>query len=332
MTNTALLEVSDLTVRYGDPQHSALAVDQVSFHVGVSDSLGIIGESGCGKSTTLYSICRLLPKNALISSSGLFYQGTDLEQLSDDSFRAIRWNQIAMIFQGAMNCLDPVKRVGSLLSEAYSTHNPRATRFQSRARALEVLELVRLPTRVFRSYSHELSGGMRQRVGIALSMTCSPTLLLADEPTTALDVVLQDEILSDLLILQREEHFSFILVTHDLSVASETCARIGVMYAGQLVEIGKARETLQQPSHPYTALLLRSFPSLDMDSSKLMSISGYPPALTEKRIGCRFYERCPLRTSDCAELDIPREAKKRGDKIVCLYPERTHSLWSDNLG
>lgn len=300
-----LLDVRNLVYGYDGPNGFAPIVENVDLSLAKGETLGVIGESGSGKSSLLYAIMRLFRRNARIASGSVSFNGRDLTLLSNAELGDLRWSGIAMVFQGAMNALNPVIRIDSLLIEAFLRHFPNATRSEARLRAEEALDLVQTPRRVASAYAHELSGGMRQRVVIALSLVCRPEILLADEPTTALDVVLQDEIMARLEELRARLEFAMILVSHDLALVAETSERLMVMYAGEIIERGPTRDVLERPMHPYTVGLLRSYPSLDDISATPISIPGSPPAPGFAWKGCRFAARCPLAEPACSEAPPP---------------------------
>lgn len=318
-----LFEVRDLVLEYGTRDHPVRAVDGVSFTIEEGDSLGIIGESGCGKSSLLYAVFRLLRSNARIVSGSVRYHGQDILAMTPDAFRSLRWKEMAMVFQGAMNALNPVIRIGSLLGEAYRQHNPSATKEQVSARVQTMLEMVRIDPRIASSYPHELSGGMRQRVVIAMSLICEPKLLFADEPTTALDVVLQHEIMTELEELKKRMGFALVLVTHDLSLVEARCRQMAVMYAGQFVEIGLTKEIFDLPRHPYSIGLMQSFPAITNDL--LVPIPGAPPNLVQQIVGCRYAPRCPISIGECTTENVylrptGRDASPRGVRCIRTAP------------
>lgn len=293
-----LLEVKNLTVTYSVGGGALRAVQDVSFTVAPSQTLGIVGESGCGKTTLAYALLRLLPQNGRIESGQILFHDEDLVKLSGDQIRAVRWKKISMIFQSAMSSLNPVKRVGDLVIEAARTHEP-ISEAEARTRAAGLFKMVGLDPSALRAYPHELSGGMKQRAVIAMSLVCRPELVIADEPTTALDVVVQDQILQRLQILARQLHLALIVISHDLGVIAEVCRQVIVMYAGQIVEIGDAVAIFKHPRHPYTIGLMNSFPSLTDTRTQLLPLPGSPPDLLHPPHGCRFASRCPLAADIC---------------------------------
>jgi len=300
----AALEVNDLKVEFATQRGSLRAVDGVSFRLEAGQSLGLVGESGCGKSTTAYALMRLLPDNGRISGGQVLVNGKDLVSCSDSDLRSSRWQDIAIVFQNAMTALNPVVRIGDQLAAALMEHQG-VSRSVARERAARVFTSVGLsPTRLMH-FPHEFSGGMKQRAVMALALVCSPKILLADEPTTALDVVAQRQVLELLGALKAELGLTLILISHDISAVAETCERVAVMYAGQIVEDGPTRDTLLNARHPYTRALVASMPSLYADSDALSSIDGGPPDLTMPPPGCRFAPRCPYAQPICTNEPPP---------------------------
>jgi oligopeptide/dipeptide ABC transporter ATP-binding protein len=315
----AILSVRDLRVEIPTPRGVVTAVDGVSLDVPRGGALGLVGESGCGKSMTLRAILGLLPGKAQIAGGELTFDG---EPLSPRSLAGLRGAQIGMVFQEPMTALNPVMRVGDQIAEG-----PRVRLGQSagdaRRRALELLRLVGIPDpeRRYESYPHELSGGLRQRIVIAIALACSPKLLLCDEPTTALDVTIQDQILHLLARLRAEMGLSQVLVTHDLAVVAQSCERVAVMYAARIVETGTVAEVFGAPRHPYTRALLRSVPDFDARRAHLESIAGMPPDLVAPPSGCRFHPRCEIAHDDCASIDPPLIAIGDARATACRYHE-----------
>ncbi len=313
----ALLEVNNLKVYYDMMQGSVKAVDDVSFKIRRGDAFGLAGESGCGKTTVALSIMKLLPKNGRIVSGEMVFEGIDLVKLNEEEMRKIRWKRISMVFQGAMNALNPVHKVGDQIAEAILTHE-KVTEEDALERAKKLLEMVGLPSDTVNNYPHELSGGMKQRVVIAMALACNPDLIIADEPTTALDVIVQAQILKLLDELRKKLNLSLILITHDLSVISELCNKIAIMYAGKLVEIGDVKDIYTNPMHPYTQGLINAFPSIEGPKKKLISIPGSPPDLLNPPSGCRFHLRCP-HAMDICKREEPHlvEIDKKGWYVAC---------------
>ncbi len=316
-----LLVVQDLRTHFKLESGWVRAVDGVSFRLNDGEALGIAGESGCGKTTTALSLVRLLPSNARIrkgSSIELF--GIDLVPKTEDQLRRYRWREISIVFQGAMSALNPVRRVGEQIAEPieFRLGEPKE---RARRRAAELLELVGIPRKRAEAYPHELSGGMRQRVMIAMALACDPAIVIGDEPTTALDVMVQAQILRLLEQLRQELGLSLILITHDLSVIAETCDRTLVMYAGRVVEEGPVRTIFSAPRHPYTSKLLGAFPSIQADRRSLDTIPGLPPDLRDPPSGCRFHPRCPAAMAVCKEIVPPEVLFPDGVRVAChLHP------------
>ena len=294
-----ILSVRDLRTMFATSGGTVRAVDGVSFDVMPGEAFGLVGESGCGKSATCRSIIRLLPEHA-VATGEVRFQGGDLLSLPDESMRRVRGGDISMIFQDPMSALNPVMKVGDQIAEAVTAHTGVGGK-AARARALDLLRLVGIPAaeRRLNEYPHQFSGGMRQRVLIAIALAGDPKVLLADEPTTALDVTIQDQILKLILRLQRELGMSVILVSHDLGVVAQVCQRVAVMYAGQIIEEGDVRQILREPRHPYTIGLLGSLPSLQERQRYLQPIGGAPPSLLDPQAGCRFAPRCRFVEDAC---------------------------------
>ena len=319
-----LLVVEDLRTHFSLDGDTVRAVDGVSFTLQQGEALGIAGESGCGKTTTALSLVRLLPSNARIrkgSSVKLF--GIDLVPKTEDQLRRYRWREVSIVFQGAMSALNPVRRVGEQIAEPieFRLGEPKE---RARRRAAELLELVGIPRKRAEAYPHELSGGMRQRVMIAMALACDPAIVIGDEPTTALDVMVQAQILRLLEQLRQELGLSLILITHDLSVIAETCDRTLVMYAGRVAEEGPVRKIFSAPRHPYTSKLLGAFPSIHADRRSLDTIPGLPPDLRHPPSGCRFHPRCPAVMAVCKEIVPPEVLFPDGVRVAChLHPPGT---------
>jgi oligopeptide/dipeptide ABC transporter ATP-binding protein len=306
MSAAAILEVRDLRVEIPLTRGTVHAVDGATFDLAAGESLGLVGESGCGKSMTLRAILGLLPQPGRIVGGQVLFEGEDLASAAAGRLRDVRGASIGLIFQEPMTALNPVMRVGDQIAEGPMAHMGQSRR-QARARALDLMRQVGIPdpARRARAYPHELSGGMRQRVMIAIALACEPKLILCDEPTTALDVTIQDQILKLLGAMRRDFGVSVVFVTHDLAVVAQTCDRIAVMYAGQVVETGTVDEVFRRPRHPYTLGLLRSVPRFDLVRQTLDSIPGQPPDLVLPPSGCRFHPRCPFAQDDCVSGDFP---------------------------
>jgi peptide/nickel transport system ATP-binding protein len=323
----ALLEIRDLVTEFRTEHGVVRAVDQVSFEIPRSQTLGVVGESGCGKSVTALSIMRLIATPpGRIAGGSIRYGGKDLLALPEDQMRAIRGNRIAMIFQEPMTSLNPVFTVGDQVAEAVRLHQKKS-RADALAVAVEMFRLVGIPSPEERvhSYPHQLSGGMRQRVMIAMALACKPDLLIADEPTTALDVTIQAQILDLLRSLQADLGMSILLITHDLGVVAETCAEVIVMYAGRVVERAATADLFAAPRHHYTAGLLRSVPSYhsggqrDDERGRLQEIKGMVPALWELPKGCKFQGRCPAVQQRCRDEE-PELTQVGASEVRCHFP------------
>jgi peptide/nickel transport system ATP-binding protein len=314
-----LLVVEDLKTYFQLDGATVHAVDGVSFTLRDGEALGIAGESGCGKTTTALSLVRLLPSNARIAGGRIKLYGVDLVQKGDAGLRRIRWREISIVFQGAMNALNPVRTIGEQIAEPIE-ERLGATRGTARRRAEELLELVGIPRKRIGAYPHELSGGMRQRAMIAMALACDPAIVIGDEPTTALDVMIQAQILELLERLRHELGLSLILITHDLSVIAETCDRVLVMYAGRVAEEGPVGEVFRRPRHPYTQKLLAAFPNIHADRRSLEVIPGALPDLRDPPPGCRFAPRCAFAMEVCTTAQ-PAETTFDDVRVACyLYP------------
>jgi oligopeptide/dipeptide ABC transporter ATP-binding protein len=317
MAAAPILSVRGLRVEIPTPHGVVKAVDGVDLDVPRGASLGLVGESGCGKTMTLRAILGLLPGRAHVAGGEVAFDG---ETLAPGAGGRLRGDHIGMVFQETMTALNPVMRVGDQIAEGPRVRLGQSAA-QARARALELLKLVGIPDpeRRMRAYPHELSGGLRQRIVIAIALASEPKLLLCDEPTTALDVTIQDQILHLLARLRAEMGLSMVLVTHDLAVVAQTCERVAVMYAARIVETGTVEEVFGSPRHPYTRALLRSVPDFDERRAELESIAGMPPDLITPPSGCRFHPRCELAHLDCAEIDPPLIPLDRARATACRY-------------
>jgi oligopeptide/dipeptide ABC transporter ATP-binding protein len=321
--SAALLEVRDLQVRIATRRGVVRAVDGVSFDVPRGAALGLVGESGSGKTMTLRAILGLLPPEARITGGQIVFDGQDLVPLPDAQLGRIRGRRVSMIFQEPMSALNPVMRVGPQIAEGPVVHLGYS-RARAAERALELMRRVGIPDpeRRFRAYPHEFSGGMRQRVMIAIALSCDPELILCDEPTTALDVTIQDQILRLLTRLCGETGVSLVFVTHDLPVVAQICDHLAVMYGGRLVERGAAGDLLAAPRHPYTLGLVRSAPDFDEVRESLVPIPGSPPSLITPPPGCRFHPRCAFAEEDCLVTEPPLRLLPGGRATACLHDER----------
>jgi peptide/nickel transport system ATP-binding protein len=318
----AVLEVRNLSINYlTDDGTSLSAVEDVSFSLEQGHSLGLVGESGCGKTTAMLGLLRLLPAEGRIVSGEVWYKDAELLRLSESEMRRFRWSKISLVFQGAMNALNPVRRVGNQIAEAILRHRTVPEGEAAHQRVGELLEMVGITPDMARQYPHQYSGGMRQRAMIAMALACSPDILIADEPTTALDVMIQAQILDLLQELQRELDLSIILVTHDLGVVAELCDDVLVMYGGKTAEYGSVDAIFNDPGHPYTQRLLQAFPDINSPASELASIPGYPPPLDALPPGCRFEPRCICKRDLCAVKSPPLIAIRPGHFVAC-HPGR----------
>lgn len=334
-----LLDVADLRVEYQLQSGTLRAVEAVSFALAKGETMGIVGESGCGKSTLMKALLRLLPANARLSGGAIRFKGQDLVPIGDDEMRRLRWKDIAYVPQSALNALNPVYRIGDQIAEAIMVHRG-ASRKEAWERAKTLFNWVGLEAKRLSAYPHQLSGGMRQRSMIAMALALEPELLVADEPTTALDVVVQDRILQRLLMLQRQLELSLVLVTHDISVVAKVCGRALVMYAGRVAELGSTRQIFKSPFHPYTIGLLNAFPNVKTQARELISIPGYPPDLSKPVAGCAFAPRCPFAVEQCHHVaPVPVEVEP-GHVAAChrldqaeAFREagRRRSTWEQSL-
>jgi oligopeptide transport system ATP-binding protein len=319
--NEPLLSVNNLTVAFPTEDGPAYAVKDLCFDIGPKEVLGLVGESGCGKSMTSLAVLGLVPKPGRIAGGEIRFNGRDLTKLSEEELRAIRGAQIALIPQDPLTSLNPVYTIGNQLCEVITLHQG-VSNADAEKRAIELLELVRLPNARDRihDYPHQFSGGMRQRVMIAMALSCNPELLIADEPTTALDVTVQAQILTLMQEIQRERDTAIILITHDLGVVAEMCHNVAVMYAGRIVEKAPVKTLFKNPLHPYTQGLLKSLPKVDR--SRLDPIEGQPPALTEIPIGCSFEPRCSARLNVCTTAFPAQTDHPESQEVRCYLYEK----------
>lgn len=309
-----ILEVKDFNVTYVNKHKKVYAVKDVSLNIDKGDSLGLVGESGSGKSTLAMALLRLLPKKSTQISGTANFLGKDLVSLSEEELKEIRWKEISVVFQKSMNSLSPVHRIRTQVEDIYRVHNPKASKEEIRHRFTYLLELVNLSDRVYNLYPHELSGGMLQRVSIAISLLHNPKLLIMDEATTALDVVTQGQILDEVVKMEKEMDMTRIMITHDMSVVASSCNKVAVMYAGEIMEMGYVKEVLKEPLHPYTEGLLASFPSLRGKKEKLKGIEGFLPDLSQKYEGCIFAPRCKKAMDICSKK--PTEVRMDNGTVV----------------
>jgi oligopeptide/dipeptide ABC transporter ATP-binding protein len=324
MTTEPLLRVRDLQVEFQLARGTLRAVDGASFEVAPGEALGIVGESGSGKTMALRALVGLLPRGAQITGGTVEIDGVDVTAADENGRRELRGTTVSMIFQEPMTALNPVMRVGDQIAEEPQVRLGMS-RGAARLRALELMRLVGIPDpkRRAAAYPHELSGGMRQRVMIAIALSGDPKLILCDEPTTALDVTIQDQILKLLQSLQRELDVSLVFVSHDLAVIAQTCRRLAVMYAGQVVESGTVEDVFREPRHPYTLGLLRAVPDFEIVRERLASIPGAPPDLAAPPAGCRFHPRCQFVQEDCLQDPVALEELGDDRAVRCLHHDLT---------
>jgi len=320
----SLLEVEDLRIRYKTSEDDVHAVNGVSFSVDGGDNYGLVGESGCGKSTIAHSVLGLLDDNARIDSGTVRFDGQDLLDLSEKEWRDVRWQRISYIPQSAMDSLDPVMTVGKQIRQAIRTHRD-VSKAEAQARVDEVFEIVGLDPARTTDYPHQFSGGMRQRVTIAMALALDPDLIIADEPTTGLDVIVQDKIIHKLLEIQDEIDSSLLLITHDIGVVAETCDDVSVLYGGKVMEQGATRDVLKHPTNPYTMGLKNSFPDIDDFDHQAISIPGSLPDLTEEPTGCVFRNRCPFATDECEDGHPPIEPVEN-QRSACYHTDRVEQF------
>jgi len=323
-TNTPVLEVKNLKTAFKTDDGVLVAVDDVSFSVMAGQTVGVVGESGCGKSVTSLSIMRLIPDPpGKIIGGEILFKGKNLLNLSLEEMRKIRGNEISMIFQEPMTSLNPVFTIGNQIMESVILHQ-KLSKKEAKEKAIEMLRLVGIPSpeRRVDDYPHQLSGGMRQRVMIAMALSCNPSVLIADEPTTALDVTIQAQILELIKGLREKLNMAVVLITHDLGVVAETCDYVVVMYAGKVIEHGTAEDIFLRPSHPYTRGLLKSIPSHDTGAKKqrLETIPGLVPSLLKLPKGCRFQDRCSKKQNKCTDAEPNLENVGAGHSAACFFP------------
>jgi peptide/nickel transport system ATP-binding protein len=300
-----VLKVDNLNMHYETSEGNVTAVKDVSFSINKGESFGLVGESGCGKTSVAMSLLQLQADNAKISSGSIVLDGQDLVGLSENELRKVRWDGISIVFQGAMNAWNPVVKVGEQIREAIREHYPNNSKLENTEKIASLFEMVGLEKSTMDRFPHELSGGMKQRAVIALALSCDPKVVIADEPTTALDVVIQDQILKEIKKVQELLGLSLIYISHDIAVIAEMTDNMAVMYAGRIVEKGPTNKIFSSPKHAYTRLLLESTPSVVGEKKKLRSLDGEPPSLIDDVEGCTFSPRCPDPTEECKNLSIP---------------------------
>ncbi|GGI97755.1 dipeptide/oligopeptide/nickel ABC transporter ATP-binding protein [Alicyclobacillus cellulosilyticus] len=308
-----VLEIEDLSVGYETPNSLVHAVSDVNLTVHEQEILGLVGESGSGKSTLAFAVMRLLKGDAVVTKGRVRVAGQDVYALTPAELRSFRWKKMSMVFQSAMNALNPVMTVETQIVDTLLAHQPDWSRERALARARELLELVRIDAKHLKSYPHELSGGMRQRVVIAIAIALQPDLVIMDEPTTALDVVVQRSILDEIREIQQREKFAILFISHDFSLVAELASRVAIMYAGRIVEVTDS-ETLADGyrHHPYTEGLIRAIPHLTAEQVVIEGIPGNPPNLMELPSGCAFHPRCPYATEECRQARPPQYPSEHG--------------------
>jgi peptide/nickel transport system ATP-binding protein len=300
-----LLKVRDLEVEYHTNRGVVRAVDHVSFDIYPNEVFGLAGESGCGKSTIAHAVLRLLKPPAYIAGGSIMFGSTDVLELDEQNLTGFRWKHVSIVFQSAMNSLNPVLTVGAQIIDAILAHTS-VTKKEARERALELLHMVGIDPNRINSYPHQLSGGMRQRVVIAIALSLNPELIVLDEPTTALDVVVQKQIMDQIRELKQKFGFSLLFISHDLSLMVEFSDRVGIMYAGELVEVAPSNEIFNAPQHPYTVRLMNSFPTVSGARQELSGIPGSPPDLITPPPGCRFHPRCDVAIAGVCQTVLPQ--------------------------
>jgi peptide/nickel transport system ATP-binding protein len=320
MAEQPLLSVRELTMEYKTKKGWVSAIDHVSFDLAKGLSMGLVGESGCGKTSIAMTLLRLLPDNAQIKGGQILLDGKDLIPLAEEQIQAVRWKRIAMVFQAAMNALDPVYRVGDQIIESIVRHEPNIQPQVARERVGKLFQLVGIDPKLMDRYPHEFSGGMRQRAVIAMSLSCNPDLIIADEPTTALDVIVQDQVLRELRKIQKQLNMSMIYISHDIAVIAEVAEVLAVMYAGRMAELSTSHDIFKRPLHPYTVALMGAFPSIRGPKHKLEALPGEPPDLLYPPKGCRFHPRCPRALAQCKKEQPPFEDAGGGHMVACWNP------------
>ncbi len=322
MENNPYIEVKDLVVEYTSDGEIVHAVNGVSFSLAKGETLGLVGETGAGKTTIAKSILRILPDPpAKVKGGQILLEGQDLMKISEKEMLSIRGNKISMIFQDPMTALNPVMSIGNQITEVVSLHND-FSKDEARKRTVEMLEMVGIPAERYVEYPHQFSGGMKQRVVIAMALACNPQLLLADEPTTALDVTIQAQVLDMIRDLREKFHTAMILITHDLGIVAETCDRVAVVYAGHIVESGSKEDIFRHVAHPYTQGLFDSIPKINDNSKRLRPINGMPPDPTNLPDGCVFAPRCRYASEECRKGRIPSVEVTPGHVCQCLRAKR----------
>jgi peptide/nickel transport system ATP-binding protein len=322
MEKNNLLEIKDLVVEFHTDDEIVHAVNHVNLIIKESETLGLVGETGAGKTTIARTILGILPKpQGKVTQGAILYEGKNTLQMPEKEMRKLRGNKIAMIFQDPMTALNPIERVGDQIAEAVSLHN-KITASQAINRAKDMLEMVGIPRERFSEFPHQFSGGMKQRVVIAMALACNPKLLLADEPTTALDVTIQAQVLEMIRELKNKFNTSVLLITHDLGVVASICETVAVVYAGEIVEYGTVGHIFDNPSHPYTKGLFGSLPDLNSTAPRLKPIMGLMPDPTNLPVGCNFIDRCKYATEECAKQNPPVYEVEKGHIVQCVLAKK----------
>lgn len=314
----SLLEVQNLTTYYTTLRGPVHAVENISFSMDKGEPLGLAGESGCGKTTVALSILKILPYNGKVISGKILFKGKDIVKVSDEEMRTqIRWKGVSLIFQGAMNALNPVYKIEDQIIEAILTHEPGVTKKEAKERIVRLFEMVGVDPSRKGNYPHEFSGGMKQRAMIAMALACNPEILIADEPGTALDVIVQAQVLKLFNELKKRLNLATILISHDLSIISETCDKLAIMYAGKIVELGDVYTMFKDPLHPYTEGLISAFPNIKEQRRKMISIPGTPPDLLRPPSGCKFHPRCSYAMDICKKNEPEFIEISKGHFVMC---------------
>lgn len=318
--NEKVLEVNDLIMHYTTQKGPVYAVDNVTFEVGRGESIGLVGESGCGKTSVAISLLKLLPNNGEILGGEVLINGENVVPLTNREMNEIRWRDISMVFQAAMNSLNPVYTIEEQILEAMREHMPHMSDKEMNEKIDYLFNLVGMDPKLKTQYPHQYSGGMRQRAVIVMALSCEPDLIIADEPTTALDVIVQDAILKQIREIQHELDMAMIYISHDVAVIAEVSDRVGVMYAGKLVEMASTERIFHHPLHPYTMGLMSSFPSIVGEKTELVTLPGEPPDLLDPPDACRFHPRCPYATEICREEEPEFIEHEEGHYAACWHP------------
>lgn len=314
----SLLDVQNLTTYYTTLRGPVHAVENISFSMDKGEPLGLAGESGCGKTTVALSILKILPYNGKVITGKILFKGKDIVKVSDEEMRTqIRWKGVSLIFQGAMNALNPVYKIEDQIIEAILTHEPGVTKKEAKERIVRLFEMVGVDPSRKGNYPHEFSGGMKQRAMIAMALACNPEILIADEPGTALDVIVQAQVLKLFNELKKRLNLATILISHDLSIISETCDKLAIMYAGKIVELGDVYTMFKDPLHPYTEGLISAFPNINEQRRKMISIPGTPPDLLRPPSGCKFHPRCSYAMDICKKNEPEFIEISKGHFVMC---------------